>query len=126
MALSRKCAWDAAQVGPELLVSAWPEPPSVIPAEWPAEHTAGARTKRNGTGVRSNHNQTPVSLSSFAFRYQSRQYSSVLAGVLRLTDWTKVSLPKATSLIASGETGPIHMAACGAASRDYVFDGPEL
>jgi hypothetical protein len=22
--------------------------------------------------------------------------------------------------------GPIHMAACGAASRDYVFDGPEL
>jgi hypothetical protein len=33
---------------------------------------------------------------------------------------------KATSLIASGETGPIHMAACGAASRDYVFDGREL
>jgi hypothetical protein len=22
--------------------------------------------------------------------------------------------------------GPIHMAACGAASCDYVFDGPEL
>jgi len=36
------------------------------------------------------------------------------------------SLPKATSLIASGESGPIHMAACGAASRDYVFDRPEL
>ena len=34
--------------------------------------------------------------------------------------------PKAMSLIASGETGPIHMAACGAASRDYVFDGREL
>jgi len=34
--------------------------------------------------------------------------------------------PKATSLIANGEVGPIHMAACGAASRDYVFDGPEL
>jgi hypothetical protein len=34
--------------------------------------------------------------------------------------------PRATSLIASGETGPIHMAACGAASRDYVFDGREL
>jgi hypothetical protein len=33
---------------------------------------------------------------------------------------------EAMSLIASGETGPIHMAACGAASRDYVFDGPEL
>jgi hypothetical protein len=30
------------------------------------------------------------------------------------------------SLIASGETGPIDMAACRAASRDYVFDGPEL
>ena len=26
----------------------------------------------------------------------------------------------------TGEYGPIHMAACGAASRDYVFDGPEL
>ena len=35
------------------MVSAWPEPPSAIPAEWPAERTAGARTKRKGTGVRS-------------------------------------------------------------------------
>src|SRR6516165_7936502 len=35
------------------MVSAWPEPPSVIPAEWPVERTAGARTKRNETGVRS-------------------------------------------------------------------------
>ena len=43
-----------------------------------------------------------------------------------LMDWTKAHLLKAMSLIASGETGPIHMAACGAASRDYVFDGPEL
>jgi len=34
------------------MVSASPEPPSVIPAEWPVEHTAGVRTKRNGTGVR--------------------------------------------------------------------------
>ena len=51
---------DAAHLGPELMVCAWPEPPSVIPAEWPAEHTAGARTKRNGTGVRSNHNRTPA------------------------------------------------------------------
>ena len=33
------------------MVSAWPEPPSVIPAEWPAERTAGGRTKRNRTGV---------------------------------------------------------------------------
>jgi hypothetical protein len=38
----------------------------------------------------------------------------------------KATLPKAISLIASGESGPIHMAACGAASRDYVFDGPEF
>jgi len=30
------------------MVSASPEPPSVIPAEWPAERTAGVRTKRNG------------------------------------------------------------------------------
>jgi hypothetical protein len=44
----------------------------------------------------------------------------------RLMDWIKASSPKATSLITSGETGPIHMPACGAASRDYVFDGPEL
>ena len=26
----------------------------------------------------------------------------------------------------AGVIGPIHMAACSAASRDYVFDGPEL
>ena len=45
--------------------------------------------------------------------------------VLRSMDWMKASLQKATSLIASGET-PMHIAACGAASRDYVFDGPEL
>jgi hypothetical protein len=45
---------------------------------------------------------------------------------LRSMDWMKVTSPKATSLIASGKTGPIHMAACGAACRDYVFDGPEL
>src|SRR5262249_9881723 len=43
-----------------------------------------------------------------------------------LPDWIKVSSLKATSLIQSGKTGPIHMAACGAVSRDYVFDGPEL
>jgi hypothetical protein len=30
---------------PELMVSAWPEPPFVIPAEWPAERTAGAPTR---------------------------------------------------------------------------------
>jgi hypothetical protein len=45
------------------MVSAWPEAPSVIPAEWPAGPTAGARTKRNGTGVRSIHNRTPVCAS---------------------------------------------------------------
>jgi hypothetical protein len=28
------------------MVSAWQEPPSVIPAEWPVERTAGARTER--------------------------------------------------------------------------------
>jgi hypothetical protein len=43
-----------------------------------------------------------------------------------LMDWMKATSPKATSLIASGEFGPIHIAACGTASRDYVFDGPEL
>jgi hypothetical protein len=26
----------------------------------------------------------------------------------------------------AGVIGPIHMAACSAASRDYVFDDPEL
>jgi len=35
------------------MVSAWPEALSVILAEWPVEPTAGARIKRNGTGVRS-------------------------------------------------------------------------
>ena len=45
------------------MVSASPEPPSVIPAEWPAEPTAGVRTKRNGTGVRSITNRTPVPLA---------------------------------------------------------------
>ena len=39
--------WDAAQVGPELMVSASPEPPSVIPAEWSAEATAVARCRRH-------------------------------------------------------------------------------
>jgi hypothetical protein len=34
-----------------------------------------------------------------------------------LLAWMRASLPKAMSLTASGETGPIHMAACGAASR---------
>ena len=29
------------------MVSAWLEPPSVIPAEWPVERTAGARSERN-------------------------------------------------------------------------------
>jgi hypothetical protein len=33
----------------------------------------------------------------------------MLVCVLRLPDWTKTHLPKAMSLIASGETGPIHM-----------------
>ena len=42
-----------------------------------------------------------------------------------LLTWMKATSPKATSLIASGEFGRIHMAACGAASGDYVFDGPE-
>jgi hypothetical protein len=32
----------AARLGPELEVSAWPEPPSVTPAEWCAGATAGA------------------------------------------------------------------------------------
>jgi hypothetical protein len=53
-------------------------------------------------------------------------HSFMLVCGLALPDWTKAPLPKATSLITSGEIGPIHMAACGAASRDYVFDGPEL
>ena len=42
------------------MVSAWPEAPYVIPAEWPAERTAGAITKRYGTGVRSITKRTPV------------------------------------------------------------------
>src|SRR5262249_45239233 len=49
--MTRKFAWDVAQVGPELMVSAWPEPPSVIPAE----PSAGAITERkppHRTGVR--------------------------------------------------------------------------
>jgi len=46
--------------------------------------------------------------------------------VLPSLNWMKASSPKATSLIASGECGPIHMAACGAASRDYVFDGADF
>src|SRR6516225_892569 len=46
------------------MVSASPEPPSVIPAEWPAEPTGGARTKRNGTGVRSITYRTPVAMRS--------------------------------------------------------------
>jgi hypothetical protein len=50
----------------------------------------------------------------------------MLVCVLPSPDWIKASSLKATSLIASGETGPIHMAASGAASRDYVFDGREL
>ena len=40
-------ASDAAHLGPELMVSAWQEPPSVIPAEWPAEPTAVARCRRH-------------------------------------------------------------------------------
>ena len=35
-------AWGAARLGPELLVSAWPEPLSAIPADSTAEPTAGA------------------------------------------------------------------------------------
>ena len=42
------------------MVSASPEPLSVIPAEWPAEPTAGASSERNGTGVRSITYRTPV------------------------------------------------------------------
>jgi hypothetical protein len=53
-------------------------------------------------------------------------HSFMLVCVLPLPTLMKATLPKAISLIASGETGPIHMAACGAASRDYVFDGPEF
>ena len=49
----------------------------------------------------------------------------MLGCVLPSTTLTKANSPKATSLIASSEIGPIHMAACGAASGDYVFDGPE-
>jgi len=47
------------------MASAWPEVPFVIPAEWPAERTAGASTKRNGTGVRSitTGRQSPLSAS---------------------------------------------------------------
>ena len=48
------------------MVSASPEPPFVIPAEWPAEPTAGARTKRNGTGVRSITNRRPVPMITCA------------------------------------------------------------
>src|SRR5436190_1915883 len=44
------------------MVSASPEAPSVIPAEWPVGRIAGARTKHNGTGVRSIYNRTPVPL----------------------------------------------------------------
>ena len=40
--------------------------------------------------------------------------------------WMRATSPKATSLIASGEFGRIHMAACSAVSRDYVFDSPDL
>jgi hypothetical protein len=43
----------------------------------------------------------------------------MLVCVLPLLAWIRASLPKPTSLITSGETGPIHVAACGAASRDY-------
>src|SRR5262245_14999281 len=39
-------AWDAAQVGPELVVSAWPEPPSGRPAEPSAGAIAEAITER--------------------------------------------------------------------------------
>jgi len=46
--------------------------------------------------------------------------------MLRSMDWMKATSPKATSLSESGEFGPIHMAACSAVSRDYVFDDPEL
>src|SRR5262249_12285532 len=43
---SRKFVSDAAHLGPELMVSAWPEPPSVIPSQWSAEATAGASSER--------------------------------------------------------------------------------
>ena len=47
-------------------------------------------------------------------------------GEMPLLTWMKESLPKATSFPVSSDIYHIHMAACGAASRDYVFDSPEL
>src|SRR5262249_59235410 len=52
--------------------------------------------------------------SPFAHSMQGYEHRSM--------DWMKATSPKATSLIASGDTE----AACSAVSRDYVFDSPEL
>jgi len=66
--------------------------------------------------------QIPRDGAAFVF-LGTKQFPREPSGGIGLA---KALSPKATSLIASGETGPIHMAACGAASRDYVFDGREL
>src|SRR5262249_45627537 len=45
------------------MVSAWPEPPSVIPAEWPAERTAGAITESDWRPIHHKSDAIPHSWS---------------------------------------------------------------
>jgi hypothetical protein len=47
-------------------VSAWPEPPSVIPAEWPVGPTAEGISERNTELASIHHKGTPVPPSSSA------------------------------------------------------------
>ena len=76
------------------MVSASPEPPSVMPAEWPAEPTAGA----------SSEHKRPTELASDP-SHIGRQFqlpSIMFVCDQRLTDWMKASSPKATSFQPSG------------------------
>ena len=50
-----------AHLGPELMVSAWPEPPSVIPAEPSAGATAGANSERKRPTLASDPSQSDAS-----------------------------------------------------------------
>jgi hypothetical protein len=48
------------------MVSAWPEAPFVIPAEWPVGRTAGARSERKHprNWRPTHHNRTPMAMRS--------------------------------------------------------------